>query len=137
LIGGGQGDPLALVISGQLQITTKEGQQVPLALNRCQRKVFDLIQTRRAAGRPVRVYILKFRQGGVSTLCEAILYALTVQQPNRNALVMADEKPKADYIHNMAKFYHEQQRLRAPAPPRRSNARTSGSWSLKPCTRRC
>jgi hypothetical protein len=104
-------DPLALIISGQLQIKTKSGERVPLVLNACQRVVWDIIQAKRAAQQPIRLWILKFRQGGISTLCEALLYALTSQQPNRSALVMADEKDKANYIHGIAKFFHEQMRI--------------------------
>ena len=119
-------DPLSLVVAGKLQIKTKDGQRLPLVLNACQRKVLDTILTIRAAGRPVRLWMLKFRQGGISTVCEAVLYALTSVQPNRNALVVADEDEKSKYIHEIAKHYHEHMRISDPALTpeiRRSNAK--------------
>ena len=105
---GLQTDPLSLVTSGKLQIKDKAGQQRPLILKAPQRLLFQKIQALRLQKRPVRIWVLKYRQGGISTLSEAVLYALTSLQPNRNALVMADEKEKAKYIHDMSKFYHEQ-----------------------------
>lgn len=119
-------DPLALVTSGTLQIKTKNGRRIPLVLNACQRKVFSIIQNLRTASRPVRLYILKFRQGGVSTLCEAILYAMTACLPNRNAIVLADEDERSKYIHEIAKHYHEWRVATDPATTptiKRSNAK--------------
>ena len=107
-------DPLQLVDSGKLQIKTKDGRQVPLILNRCQRLVFDKVRRLRAAHKLVRIWILKFRQGGISTLCEAILYSLSCLQDNRTALVMADELEKAHYIHEMTKLYHRSLRETEP-----------------------
>lgn len=105
---GLQADPLAVIAEGKLTIQTKSGELIPFRLNRCQRVLLDRIRATRAAGKPVRIWVLKFRQGGISTLCEAVLYALSAMQRNRNALVIADLKEKAAYLHEMAKRYHEQ-----------------------------
>lgn len=100
--------PLNLVCNSYLSIKTKDGQLIHLKLNSSQRKLFKKIFEFLQKKLPVRIWVLKYRQGGVSTLTEAIIYALTSQQENRNALIMADQQDKSEYLFQMSKLYQEQ-----------------------------
>ena len=99
--------PVALLDRGYLYIKTKEGELIPLKLNTVQRLLFDKILELRKAKKPVRIWVLKFRQGGISTSIEALIYALTSQQENRNSLIMADAEDKSAHLFDMSKLYHE------------------------------
>jgi len=47
---------------------------VPLELNKGQKVVQEAVDKQRRAGRPIRILILKYRQGGFSTWAEALLF---------------------------------------------------------------
>ena len=121
-----QRNPLYIITSGYLYIKTKAGELIKLKLNTAQQKFFDKIVELRKAKKPIRIWLLKFRQGGFSTLIEAIIYAFTSQQENRNSLIMADETDKATNLFEMSKLYQEKLEEEYPhlAPPlRKSNAK--------------
>lgn len=99
--------PVALLDRGYMYIKTKEGELIPLKLNTVQRMLLDKILELRKAKKPVRIWVLKFRQGGISTLIEALIYAFTSQQSNRNSLIMADAENKSTHLFDMSKLYHE------------------------------
>lgn len=99
--------PLRLVMGRFLKIKTKAGDLITLKLNSTQQKLFNKIIELRNSNKPIRIWILKYRQGGVSTEIEAIIYALTSQQQNRNSLIIADEKEHANNLFEMSKLYHE------------------------------
>lgn len=101
-------DPLYLVESGYLSIKTKKGDLIKLILNSAQTLFHEKIMELRAKQKPIRIWLLKFRQGGMSTYIEALIYALTSQLPNRNALIMADEKEHSSNLFEMSKLYQEQ-----------------------------
>jgi hypothetical protein len=103
-----QENPLRLVMGEYFSIKTKDGRLIKLKLNSTQRKLFTKIAQLRAQHKPIRAWLLKYRQGGISTEVEAIIYALTSQQPSRNSLIMADEEDKSDYLFQMSKLYQEQ-----------------------------
>ncbi|MDD5356327.1 MAG: hypothetical protein PHY56_07325 [Candidatus Omnitrophica bacterium] len=120
-------NPLKLVRDGFLSIKTKDGRLIRLQLNSTQLKLFDKVIELRKAKKPIRIWLLKYRQGGISTEAEAIIYALTSQQSNRNSLIMADEEDKSEYLFQMSKLYQEELEKTHPhIPPqlKRSNAKT-------------
>jgi len=102
-----QAQPLKLVDSHMLHIKTKDGDMVRLKLNTTQTKIFNKIVELRKLGKPIRIWLLKYRQGGVSTLIESIIYALTSMHSNTNSLIMADEKEHANNLFEMSKLYQE------------------------------
>ncbi len=102
-----EANPLYLIESGYLYIKTKAGDMIKLELNTAQEKFFKRILALRKANKPIRIWLLKFRQGGFSTLIEAMIFAFTSQQPNRNSLIMADEKDKSTNLFEMSKLYQE------------------------------
>lgn len=101
-------NPLYLIQGEFLRIKTKQGELVPLKLNKPQKYILSKINKLRLEKKPVRAWILKARQLGVSTLSEAIIYALTSQQENRTSLIMADEDDKSKNLFSMSKLYQEQ-----------------------------
>ena len=100
-------DPLFIVESEYLTIKTKQMQLSSLVLNPTQKIVLERIKTKLLNNMPVRIWILKARQTGVSTLIESILYAFTSQKEGVNACVIADDIDGSNYIFQMQKLYHE------------------------------
>src|SRR5499426_2954007 len=79
-------------------IKTKKGQRVRLRLNRIQRRMWEWLVEDLAARRPVRWFILKARQEGVSTFWLALFLWLTSLRANREALICAhDESSTHDF----------------------------------------
>jgi len=99
--------PIGLVTQCYLYIKTKDAQLIPLKLNDAQRTLAKIIIDLLNEGKPIRLWVLKARQEGCSTLIEAIIYAFTSQQENINSLIMADEKDHANNLFDMSKLYHE------------------------------
>jgi len=99
--------PFYLMTAGHLFIKTKSAELIRLVPNSCQQALMDIIKAQRAEGRPVRIWILKARQEGVSTEIEGVVYSITSQVENINALIMADDKEHASNLFEMSKLYQE------------------------------
>ncbi|KKM73263.1 hypothetical protein LCGC14_1412320, partial [marine sediment metagenome] len=99
--------PLFIVEKEFLTIKTKAGELVKFKLNVIQKMVLAKIKDIMAKGKPVRLWILKARQTGISTLIEAIVYAYTSQGEATNSLVVADDIDGANYIFSMQKLFQE------------------------------
>lgn len=102
-----QDDPLFLVKGHFLTIKTKAGELAKLELNEIQLKILSKIEECIAKRKPVRLWVLKARQAGVSTLSEAVLYAFTSQKAATNSLVIADDIDGSNYIFSMQKLFQE------------------------------
>lgn len=80
---------------------------VQLILNDAQRryaaKVFEDI----AAGKPVRIIILKARQMGFSTVTEALIYYFTSLQEAKNAFIVAQSSDASSNLFEMFQLYYE------------------------------
>ena len=114
-------DPIWLVENEKLSIKTKAGELIPFKLNSIQKKIIAKIRELQAEGKPIRIWILKARQMGCSTLIEAIIYAYTSQRQNINSLILADDLDGSNYLFNMSKLYHEQVAKEFKHPLQRSN----------------
>lgn len=71
-------------------VATKSGEKVPLVLNAAQRIVLAEIAAMIAARLPVRMVVVKARQGGMSTFFCALLQHLCQTHIGRRALIVAD-----------------------------------------------
>jgi len=100
-------EPLFLVEKEFLKIKTKAGDIRTLKLNQAQRIVLGRIKARLREGRPVRLWLLKARQMGCSTLIEAIVYAFTSQGEGINSAVISHDLGSSNYLFEMQKLYHE------------------------------
>lgn len=109
-----EADPIAVLKAGYLQIKTKDGDLVPLELNSSQRRIVEAIQQQRRLGLPVRIVVLKSRQMGTSTLCEAIIYAFCSQRGVSQGLVLADDEDGASDIFKMNETFYDGMKANHP-----------------------
>ena len=116
-----QSNPINLVEGSFLTIKTKAGELVKLKLNTVQKKVLAKIKELLAKGKPIRLWILKARQTGISTLIEALVYAFTSQNEATNSLVIADDIDGSNYIFGMQKLFQETLDAHLKPNPKHSN----------------
>ncbi|AWP30758.1 DNA packaging protein [Paenibacillus sp. Cedars] len=106
-----------------LKIKNKSGEMVPLVLNDAQRryaaKVFEDI----AAGKPVRIIILKARQMGFSTVTEALIYYFTSLQEAKNAFIVAQSSDASSNLYDMFQLYYEKVPAVIQPMSRKNNAK--------------
>jgi hypothetical protein len=114
-------DPFSLIEDGHLWIKTKKGELRPLELNRAQRHVLCIIKKLWFENKIIRLWILKARQLGLSTLIEAIIYSITSMIENINSLIVADDDDGSSYIFEMSKLYHEKCPTHIKAKEKKSN----------------
>src|SRR5262245_5848188 len=97
-------------------IKTKSGKRVRLVLNRIQRRMWDWVLEDLIARRPIRWFILKARQEGVSTFWIAFFLWLTSLRPNREALICAhDEASTYDFNNRLRAMYTQLHPLLQPS----------------------
>ena len=99
--------PLFLVEKEFLTIKTKSGQLIHFKLNSVQVIILKKIKEILKSGKPVRLWVLKARQAGVSTLIEAIVFAYTSQGEGINSSVISHDLDSSNYLFEMQKLYHE------------------------------
>ena len=102
-----QKDPMFLVEGGFLTIKTKLGEIKKLKLNTVQTMVLNRIKACLAKNKPIRFWILKARQTGISTLVESIVYAFTSQKEATNSLVISKDIDSSNYLFGMQKMFQE------------------------------
>ncbi len=99
-----------------VHIKTKKGQRVRLRLNRIQRRMWEWLLEDLIAKRPVRWFILKARQEGVSTFWLALFLWLTSLRANREALICSlDEASTFDFNHRIRAMYTQLHPMLQPA----------------------
>lgn len=98
-----------------LHIKTKEKKLIKLKFNRAQKLIYRRIKKIKNQGQPIRMIILKARQEGVSTFCEAMIFENTISNSNVNSLIVAHEPESTEEIFRMSKLYYDM--LREPVKP--------------------
>ena len=106
--------PDYLIERNLLEIKTKDAELIPFKKNKIQRLIDSKIREIQKAGRPVRLWLLKFRQGGCSTFIEGKIFVNTSQRENINSLIMADQKEKSVNIFEMSKLFQERLEVSRP-----------------------
>jgi hypothetical protein len=77
-------------------------QNVPLVLNRPQRRLLSVMEGQRSAGRPVRVILLKARQWGGSTLVQMYMaWMQLVRHKGWNSLICGHKHTSSKNIKHM------------------------------------
>jgi len=79
----------------QLRIIDINGDLIPFELKRAQWRLWTEVKKKVDANEPVRIYVLKARQIGFSTLIEGIGYWLATLYRYKNGLVVAHDKSAA------------------------------------------
>lgn len=102
-------------IESLLYIKTKEKKIIKLRFNAAQELIYRRIMKVKDQGQPIRFIILKARQEGVSTFCEAMIFESTASRPNVNSLIVAHEPESTEEIFRMSKLYYDM--LLPPAKP--------------------
>lgn len=90
-----------------LKIKDKSGAMVRLILNDAQRRYAAKVFEDLAAGKPVRIIILKARQMGFSTVTEALIYYFTSLQEAKNAFIVAQSSDASSNLFDMFQLYYE------------------------------
>lgn len=96
-----------IYIPNFLYIRTKDGDLSKFKPNQPQKRLRDTIEELRAAGKPVRIIILKARQMGFSTYTEADCFHQTVTHKMFNSTIIAHEEQASQNLYNMFKRYYE------------------------------
>jgi hypothetical protein len=91
-----------------LKIRTKDGKLTDFKLNTMQRKIDATIERLRAEDKPVRIIILKYRQGGASTYTEGRIFHSTTMNHLTNSLIVAHEEDASTNLFSMSKLFYEQ-----------------------------
>lgn len=110
-------------IEHNLQIQDKAGRLVPLIFNPAQLRLYQEIERQQAAGRPVRIIILKARQVGFSTAVAALFYERSARHANTNSMIVAHKAEASANIFSKAKLFYETSPPSCRPMKRASNAR--------------
>ena len=100
--------PARVYIEKWLKIRTKEGDVVPLMLNEPQRRLMDEVERQEAAGKPVRIIILKARQMGFSTLTEALIFYRTATAFATDSMIVAHTDEATGNLFRMSRRYYDE-----------------------------
>lgn len=90
-----------------LFIRTKDQKLVRLQMKPAQRRLFDIIEAERVAGRPVRIVILKARQLGFSTVIEGLYFHDTATRPLVETLIIAHTSDSTNKLFRMNKLFFD------------------------------
>jgi hypothetical protein len=91
-----------------LKIRTKDGQLIKFNLNTMQKKIDATIERLKAEGKPTRIIILKYRQGGASTYTEGRIFHATSMSKLTNSLIVAHEEAASTNLFNMSKMFYDE-----------------------------
>jgi hypothetical protein len=92
-------------VARQLWIVTKEGTLDRFVMWRAQRRLWQIVKEKMDAGEPVRIYILKARQLGFSTLISAIVFWFVSMYRFKNVLMVSHDLQSAEQILNKLKTF--------------------------------
>lgn len=90
-----------------LRIRTKEQKLLPLVFNEAQEHLYSVIRRQAAAGKPIRIIVLKGRQEGISTVTEGLMFQDTVTRPNVKTLIVAHDTTATGNLFKMNKLFYD------------------------------
>jgi hypothetical protein len=106
-----------------LKIRTKQGQLKPFSMNNMQLKIDATIERLKAEEKPVRIIILKYRQGGASTYTEGRIFHATSMNHLMNSLIVAHEDDASTNLFNMSKLFYDELPTELKPMKKSSNAK--------------
>ncbi len=89
-----------------LMIVNKRAQLINLALRPVQQRYLDIKRRTIKAGKPKRFILLKYRQGGFTTLEQALSYHMSTQCENVSVMTLADTHRKTSDIFEIVQRYY-------------------------------
>lgn len=90
-----------------LRIRTKQQKIAPLKLNEAQEHLYGVIQREAAAGKPIRLIVLKGRQEGISTVTEGLMFQDTVTRSGVKTLIVAHDTQATANLFKMNKLFYD------------------------------
>lgn len=90
-----------------LKIESKSGELIPFNYNPAQKKLQEVIDKIESEGKPVRIIVLKARQGGISTYVQSQLFRRCSSRSNMTGVTIAHLDEAASNLHNMSQLFHE------------------------------
>lgn len=106
-----------------LYIRDKKKRLVPLRFKPAQENLYRVIQEERAAGRPVRIIVLKGRQEGISTVTEALMFQHTATHPLVRTTIVAHREDATANLFAMNKLFYDHLPRRFQPMRKNSNAK--------------
>src|SRR5262249_31594816 len=103
-----------------ITIPDKFGRSVRLLFNRVQRRLWQWLLEDLAAGRPIRYFIYKARQMGLSTILIAFLYWLASLRPNRTALVISQDMESVHTFSDRVRAIYEESHTLLASPTKQN-----------------
>lgn len=91
-----------------LKIRTKAGKLTKFKVNAMQQKIDVTIEKLKSENKPVRIIILKYRQGGASTYSEGKIFQSTTMNKMMNSLIVAHEEDASTNLFNMSKLFYDE-----------------------------
>lgn len=99
-------NPFDMIRDGQLTIISDTKGKCRLIPDNIQNEVLDYVESRWLNNEPCYLIIPKARRTHISTIIEAIIYALIIMGQDNNAIIVADEKKNARNILEMTKVFY-------------------------------
>lgn len=123
-------------IQNFLYIQTKDPGLHKLRLNQAQREVSKVISLLEKQRRPIRLYILKSRQVGMSTYCAAKVFTRTYRNNNIRSMIIGHRQDRTEKLLQMCHLYYQQLPAKLQIPLLKSStkqlayANTNSSLSI-------
>lgn len=96
-----------VLIESSFQVPKDEtGEPLPFKLNYAQRYFYNIYQEEKRSGKPIRLWMLKTRRVGLTSLFSAILTSNTWSMDNRQGAILAHNEDRAKRILQMCKYYY-------------------------------
>lgn len=90
-----------------LRIRAKTQELVPLRFNEAQEHLYGVIRQQAAAGKPIRLIVLKGRQEGISTVTEGLMFQDAATRPNVKTLIVAHDNTATANLFRMNKLFYD------------------------------
>ena len=103
----------------KFSIIDKRGKQQLLQPNWAQKRYLAAIEEQARQNQPLRVIVLKARQLGISTVTEAVIFALSMMWEHSRALIVSHEKDSAEHLLSITRLFWETYPFRSLYTPRR------------------
>lgn len=91
-----------------------------------QREVVLTVERQLSANKPVRIIILKSRQIGISTICEAIVFVMSMFTENLRSVIIAHELDASEHLLSITTNFWNTWSLKSLFTPKHSSAKRLG-----------
>jgi len=93
-------------IESLLFIKDKKRKIILFEFNKAQLKIYREYERLRRERKPVRIFVLKSRQTGVSTLTQGLIFQDTTVHDNVNSMIIAHDRESTGHLYKMSQLFH-------------------------------